>query len=216
MTWREFVRAHRRSLLAVDFFTVETVWFQRLYVMFFIELGSRRVYLAGCTPNPTAAWVTQQARRTTWNLSEGQEAFRFVIRHRDQKFRDSFDEIFRSSGMEIIHSEMRRTKSECDRLDPPRRFRTCTVSFTGPSGVRRSVEVTAESIEEAAALDVFGAEEQRRGRRHRTGNRARGSCARAGYRSSAHRAHQIRRWCDGVAVSPNETLKKRRLKQLLA
>jgi putative transposase len=58
MTWRDFVRVHRRSLLAVDFFTVETIWLQRLYVMFFIELGSRRVHLAGCTPNPTAAWVT--------------------------------------------------------------------------------------------------------------------------------------------------------------
>jgi hypothetical protein len=63
VTWREFVRAHRRRLLAVDFFmplpdnvaiyTVETVWFQRLYVMFFIELGSRRVRIVGCTPNPT-------------------------------------------------------------------------------------------------------------------------------------------------------------------
>jgi putative transposase len=42
MTWREFLRAHRRSTLAVDFFTVETIWLQRLYVLFFIELGSRR------------------------------------------------------------------------------------------------------------------------------------------------------------------------------
>jgi putative transposase len=66
MTWRDFVRAHRRSLLAVDFLTLETIWLQRLYVMFFIELGSRRVHLAGCTPNPTTAWVTQQARQVTW------------------------------------------------------------------------------------------------------------------------------------------------------
>jgi putative transposase len=54
-TWREFVRAHRRSMLAVDFFTVETMWLQRLYVLFFIELGSRRVHIAGCTANPSAA-----------------------------------------------------------------------------------------------------------------------------------------------------------------
>jgi hypothetical protein len=54
MTWRDFVRAHRVSILAVDFFTVETIWLQRLYVLFFIELGSRRVHVAGCTPNPTA------------------------------------------------------------------------------------------------------------------------------------------------------------------
>jgi hypothetical protein len=49
--------------LAVDFFTVETIWLQRLYVLFFIELGSRRVHLAGCTPTPNAPWVTQQAGR---------------------------------------------------------------------------------------------------------------------------------------------------------
>jgi hypothetical protein len=70
MTWRAFVRSHRRGMLAVDFFTVETMWLQRLYVLFFIELGSRRVHVAGCTPNPSASWVTQQARQLTWTLAE--------------------------------------------------------------------------------------------------------------------------------------------------
>ena len=82
MTWREFVRAHRRSLLAVDFFTVETIWLQRLYVLF-IELGSRRVHLAGCTPTPSARWVTQCARQLTWTLRERPEHVRFLIRDRD-------------------------------------------------------------------------------------------------------------------------------------
>ena len=50
MTWHEFLRAHRRSTLAVDFFTAETIWLQRLYVLFFIELGSRRVHFVGATP----------------------------------------------------------------------------------------------------------------------------------------------------------------------
>jgi putative transposase len=54
MPWREFVRAHRRRLLAVDFFTVETIWLQRLYVLFVIELGSSRVQIAGCTATPSA------------------------------------------------------------------------------------------------------------------------------------------------------------------
>jgi hypothetical protein len=61
-TWRGFIRAYRHSLLAVDFFTVETVWLQQLYVLFSIELGSRRVHLAGCTSNPSGPWVTQPAR----------------------------------------------------------------------------------------------------------------------------------------------------------
>jgi putative transposase len=73
MTWREFLRAHRQSVLAVDFFTVETIWLQRLYVLFFIELGSRRVHVTGCTPNPSAPWVTQQARQLSWTLAEPPE-----------------------------------------------------------------------------------------------------------------------------------------------
>ena len=72
-TWREFVRAHRQSILAVDCFTVETIWLQRLYVLFFIELGSRRVHLAGCTPNPNAPWVIQQARQLSSALAERAE-----------------------------------------------------------------------------------------------------------------------------------------------
>jgi len=107
MKWGEFVRAHRRSMLAVDFFTVETIWLQRLYVLFVIELGSRRVHMAGCTPNPDAAWVTQQARHLTWTLAERPESFRFLIRDRDQKFTESFDEVFRSDGIAIIRTPFR-------------------------------------------------------------------------------------------------------------
>jgi putative transposase len=94
-------------MLAVDFFTVETIWLQRLYVLFFIELGSRRVHVAGCTPNPTAPWVIQQARQLTWTLAERPESFRFLIRDRDQKFSDSFDAVFRSNGLEIIRTPFR-------------------------------------------------------------------------------------------------------------
>ena len=107
LTWREFIRTHRQSLLAVDFFTVETIWLQRLYVLFFIELGSRRVHLAGCTSNPSARWVTQQARQLTWTLTERPEPVRFLIRDRDQKFTSAFDEVFHSEGMEILRTPFR-------------------------------------------------------------------------------------------------------------
>jgi putative transposase len=106
-TWREFVQAHRQSLLAVDFFTVETIWLQRLYVLFFIELGSRRVHVAGCTPNPSAPWVVQQARQLSWTLAERSEPMRFLIRDRDQKFTDRFDDVFRSEGIEVVRTPCR-------------------------------------------------------------------------------------------------------------
>jgi putative transposase len=107
MTWREFVRSHRHSLLAVDFFTVETIWLQRLYVLFFIELGSRRVHLAGCTPNPSAPWVIQQARQLTWTLRGRPEPIRCLIRDRDQKFTSGFDNVFRSEDVEIVRTPFR-------------------------------------------------------------------------------------------------------------
>jgi putative transposase len=107
MTWREFLRAYLRSVLAVDFFTVETIWLQRLYVLFFIELGSRRVHVAGCTPHPTAQWVTQQARQL---LAERPEAVRFLIRDRDQKFTEGFDEVFRTEHIQVIRTPCRARK----------------------------------------------------------------------------------------------------------
>jgi putative transposase len=72
LSWRAFLRVQAKSMLAVDFFTVETVSLQRLYVLFFVELASRRVHFAGCTANPRGLWVTQQARQITWTLRERQ------------------------------------------------------------------------------------------------------------------------------------------------
>ncbi len=66
VSWPVFLRWQAASMLACDFFTVETASLRRLYVLFFIELGSRRVHLAGCTTNPTRAWVAQQARNLSF------------------------------------------------------------------------------------------------------------------------------------------------------
>jgi hypothetical protein len=65
-SWRTFLAHYQDPMIACDFFTVETAWLKTLYVLFFIELGSRRVHLAGCTTNPTSGWVTQQARHLSW------------------------------------------------------------------------------------------------------------------------------------------------------
>jgi putative transposase len=86
-SWRAFLRAQANSVIAVDFFTVDTVWLQRLYVLFFIELGSRRVRLAGCTAHPDAEWVTQQVRQVAWTLDERIEPVRFLIRDHDASSR---------------------------------------------------------------------------------------------------------------------------------
>jgi hypothetical protein len=66
LSWRRFLQQQAESMLAVDFFTVETISLRRFCVLFFIELRSRRVHFAGCTANPTGEWVTQQARQFTW------------------------------------------------------------------------------------------------------------------------------------------------------
>jgi putative transposase len=111
LSWRAFVRAQAQSMLAVDFFTVETISLQRLYVLFFIELGSRRVYLSGSTAKPTGPWVTQQARQFTWTLEERAGSYRFLIRDRDSKFTRDFDAIFASEGIQIIKTPVRAPKA---------------------------------------------------------------------------------------------------------
>jgi hypothetical protein len=91
-TWREFLRAQAGGIVACDFFTVDTVLFRRLYVLVFIELANRRMYLAGITANPTGEWATQQARNIIGAFIERTEPVRFLIHDRDSKFTASFDE----------------------------------------------------------------------------------------------------------------------------
>src|SRR5437762_14354899 len=94
--WRKFLRAHAASMIACDFFTVETLWLGRLYVLFFLELGTRRVHLAGCTANPDGGWAVQQARQFAWSLSERATAIPLLIHDRDSKIGHAFDEVFKS------------------------------------------------------------------------------------------------------------------------
>jgi len=90
-------------VLACDFLTVDTVTRARLYVLFFINLDRRHVWLAGVTAHPTATWVTQQARNLTYQLGEG-GPYKFLIRDRDATFVAGFDEVFADEGIRILRT----------------------------------------------------------------------------------------------------------------
>jgi len=97
--------------VACDFFTVETIRLQTLYVLFFIQLSTRRVIVAGVTAHPDTAWVTQQARNAAMELSDRGVSVRFLLRDHDAKFTSSFDSVFGSEGGRILHTPIRAPKA---------------------------------------------------------------------------------------------------------
>ena len=106
-TWRAFLRHYHHQMLACDFFTVETLRLKRVYVLFFIELGTRRVHIAGCTEHPTSAWVTQQARQLCWTIEDSVPACCYLLHDRDAKFTTAFDHVFVAQKIKVIHTPIR-------------------------------------------------------------------------------------------------------------
>lgn len=100
--WQAFLNHCRTQMLACDFFTIETVFLQTVYVLFFIEVSTRRVYVAGCTDRPNSAWVTQQARQLLWQFQEREPSIFFLIHDRDTKFAGSFERVFAAEGIETV------------------------------------------------------------------------------------------------------------------
>jgi transposase InsO family protein len=103
-TWRQFLTAPAKAMLACDFFTVDTVLLKRLYVLFFIEWATRQVYLAGITAHPTGAWVAQQARNPLMDLGDRADRLRFLLRDRDGTFTAAFDAVVTAADIEIIRT----------------------------------------------------------------------------------------------------------------
>ncbi len=117
-TWRQFLHAQAAGILAVDFLHVDTVLLKRLYVLVFIEHGTRRMHLGGVTANPTGEWTVQQARNLAMSFGERFEGIKFLLRDRGSNFTASFDAVFQAAGARILRTAVQapRMNATCERL----------------------------------------------------------------------------------------------------
>ena len=106
-TWRQFLRQQAAGIVACDSFSVDTISLRRLYVPFFIHHGSRRVFLAGITSNPTWAWVTQCAPKVTADLCDVDIDVNFLLQDRDAKFGPGFDGAWQDEGARVLRTPVR-------------------------------------------------------------------------------------------------------------
>ena len=117
-TWKQFLTAQARGILAADFVHVDTILLRRIYALILIEHGTRRVHLAGITANPDGAWTTQAARNVLMDLGARAATVKFLIRDRAGQFTSSFDAVFTAEGIRILASppQAPRANAICERI----------------------------------------------------------------------------------------------------
>jgi putative transposase len=111
ISWREFIHGQAQSMIACDFFTVDTITLRRIYVLLFIELSTRRVHLAGLTEHPDGPWTTQQARNLVFSLPERARPLEVLVHDNDGKFTRAFDAVFNTEGIRVAHTPVRAPKA---------------------------------------------------------------------------------------------------------
>jgi putative transposase len=117
-SWRQFLTAQAKAVLAVDFVHVDTVLLRRIYALIAVEHGSRRTFLIGVSAHPSGAWTTQAARNLLMDLGDRATTLKFLLRDRDSRFTRGFDAVFAADGIRILTSPPRapRANAICERM----------------------------------------------------------------------------------------------------
>ena len=113
LSWRQFLRAQASSIVAADYFTVDIWNLKRIYVLFFMELGRRRILSFGVAANPNQAWVSQQVRNLSWQLQDRRLPVQFLLCDHDKKFPFAIEAILAAEGVRVIRTPIQAPVANC-------------------------------------------------------------------------------------------------------